>query len=145
MSSLPGIGCYCGHAFPWPYSASVLSVMPTSSFDAQCGSPHQERALGVFLGCGPPPCNPAWTETAYMESGLRTNLLALCSLQGRAGLCPEPALQRARMVPVPLCGPLPPGTICPKVWLRKHWPILLPPFHGMASPHPLPGLLSTAQ
>lgn len=135
MSSLPGNGCHCGHAFLWLHSASAWLVLVTSSFEVQLGTPPQEGTLGFFLGCGPPLCDPACLETTYMESGPRTKHLALCCVQGRAGLSPEPALPRARMVPVPLCSPfLPPSTIWPKVCPRKHWPILLPPSCEVASP-----------
>lgn len=103
MSSLPRNGCHSGHAFPWPYSDSSWSALLTSSFEAQLGSPSKERVLGLSLGCGPPLCDPAWT--AYMESGSRTKLLTPCSKQGRARRSPEPALPRARMVPVTLCSP----------------------------------------
>lgn len=128
-----------------PFPGPTLPQL-TSSLEVQFGIPLQERALCLFLGCGPPPppCDPACPETTYMESGPRTKHLALCYVQGRAGLSPEPELPRARMVPVPLFSPsLPPSTIWPKVCPRKHWPMLLPPSCEVAAPWT--GLLSTRQ
>lgn len=132
VSSLPGNGCHCGLAFPWPYSDSVSSALLTSSFEAQLGSPHQERSLGLFLGCGhscvtlPGQRSFIW-NLAHQPSSLPS---ARQSRPVKSQHSKEPGWFQFLSVLTPL---LSPGTIWSKVWPRKHWLILLPPSCGVAS------------